>query len=97
MTIVAILKTTTDSLTVTSDRVNKMYIKTANQQAYSKTKIVSVTQYVLLIMLKRFNIYELDYKHTNFVARAVRFQVEPAHTLFWLAVMSDWLILSRRV
>ncbi len=41
-------------------------------------------------MLKRFNIYELDYKHTHFVARAVRFQGEPAHTLFWLAVIFDW-------
>ncbi len=46
------------------------------------TKIVSVTQYVLLIMLKSFFIYELDYKYNNFVARAVRFQLEPAHTLF---------------
>ncbi len=62
--------------------VNKMYVKTANQQAYSMTKMVSVTQYVLLIMLKRFNIYELDYKHTHFVARAVCFQGGSAHTLF---------------
>ncbi len=61
-----------------------MYVKTVNQQAYSMTKMVSVTQYVLLIMLKGFNIYELDYKHrpTHFVARAVRFQGEPTHTLF---------------
>ncbi len=65
----------------TSDLVNKMYVKTANS-AYSMTKMVSVTQYVLLIMLKRFNIYELDYKHTHFFAIPVRFQGEPAHTLF---------------
>ncbi len=39
---------------------------------------------------KRLNIYELDYKHTHFVARPVRFQGEPAHTLFWLAVIFDW-------
>ncbi len=32
------------------------------------TQMVSVTQYVHLMMLKRFDIYELDYKLINFVA-----------------------------
>ncbi len=44
------------------------------------TQMVSVTQYVHLMMLKRFDIYELDYKLIHFVA--VRFQIEPAHTQF---------------
>ncbi len=52
------------------------------------TKMLSVTQYVHLMMLKRFNIYELNYK--RFVASAVRFQREPAHSRFWLAVVFDW-------
>ncbi len=37
-----------------------MYVKTVNQQAYSRTKMVSVTQYVHSILLKMFNCYELD-------------------------------------
>ncbi len=46
--------------------------------------MVSVTQYIHLMMLKRLNIYELDldYKRIHFVARAVRFQRESAHTRF---------------
>ncbi len=36
-----------------------MYGKTVNQQAYSITQIASVTEYVLLIMLKMFSIYGL--------------------------------------
>ncbi len=69
-----------------------MYVKTVNQQAYSMTKMVSVTQYVLLIMLKRFKstvCFQGEPAHTLFwlaVTKAVRFQGEPAHTLFWLAV-----------
>ncbi len=39
---------------------------------YSMTKMVSVTQYVHVIMFKKFNIYELDYKRIYFVASAVR-------------------------
>ncbi len=49
--------------------------------------MLSVTHYVHLLMLKSFNIYELDYKHIHFVA--VHFQREP-DTRFWLAVIFDW-------
>ncbi len=53
--------------------------------------MVSVTQYVLLIMLKRFFfIYELDYKHTHFVD-ALSGRARP-HTL--LIGCDIWLILS---
>ncbi len=65
-------------------------------RVYSMTKMVSVTQYVHLIMLKRFNIYELDNKRIHFVVRAVRFpeRARP-HTL--LIDCDIWLILSRHV
>ncbi len=46
---------------------------------YSMTKMVSVTQYVHVIMFKRFHIYELDYKRIHFVASAVRLSDSP-HT-----------------
>ncbi len=55
---------------------------TANQQVFSITKMVSVTKYVHLMMLKMLNIYELDYKLIQFVASAVHFQIGPAHTRF---------------
>ncbi len=61
-----------------------------NQQTYFITKMVSVTQYVHLMMLKRFNIYELDYKLVHFVASAVRFQRARPHTL--LIGCDIWLI-----
>jgi len=48
------------------------------KQVYSMTKIVSVTQYVFLIMLKSCNIHEFDY----FVPSAGSLTTEPAHTLF---------------
>ncbi len=41
-------------------------------------------------MLKRFNIYELDYTLVHFIAHA-DFQREPAHIRIWLAVIFDWL------
>ncbi len=59
-----------------------------NQQVYSK--MVSVTQYVHLIMLKRFNTNELDHKCIYFIVSAVLFQRASAHTRFWLAVIFDW-------
>ncbi len=39
-------------------------------------------------MLKRFNIYELDYKLIHFIASAERFR--RAHPRLWLAVIFDW-------
>ncbi len=46
------------------------------------TKMVSDTQYVHFMMLKRFNIYELDYKRIHFVVNAVRFQRKSAQARF---------------
>lgn len=45
------------------------------------TKLNRVTQFVHLIILKRFNIYELYHKLFNYIESAERFQREPAHTL----------------
>ncbi len=59
-----------------------MYVKTelnANQLVYSMTKMVSVTRYVCLITLKRFNIYEFDYV-------SIWLGVQCA-SLFWMAVI----------
>ncbi len=50
------------------------------------TKMLSDTQYVHLMMLKSFNIYELDYKHIHFIVSADSFQREssPTHASDWL-------------
>ncbi len=56
------------------------------------TKMLSVTQYVHLMMLKNFNIYELDYKRIHFVASADTFQRErgpPTHDSDWLWYLID--------
>ncbi len=59
-----------------------------NQQVYSK--MVSVTQYVHLIMLKRFNTNELDHKCIYFIANAVLFQRNlPTHASDWLSYLID--------
>jgi len=41
-------------------------IQSVNKQVYSMAKIVSVTQYVFLIMLKWCNIYEFDYEFNDY-------------------------------
>ncbi len=79
---IAIMKPTVDNL---PQKFSNCELS-VNQHVHSMTKIVSVTQYVFLIILKCFNIYELDYALISFVGSAVRFQKEPIHMLFWLAV-----------
>ncbi len=43
-------------------------------RVYSITKMLSVTQFVHLIIFKRFNIYELYHKLFNYIESAERFQ-----------------------
>ncbi len=58
-----------------------------NKLVYSMTKMVSVTQYVLLIMLKWFNISELDYVLLQFVVSAVRLQKDSKNAYKFLVML----------
>ncbi len=93
------LYTVSNNKQFTSDLENKLKQKyplklwTRWNWVYYIKKELSVTQYVHLIILKRFNIYELDYKLIHFVVSVVRFQ-RATHASNCCNI---WLILLRRI